>query len=428
MRKGAVIVVVLCLLVTGCGHYRMMEKKQYSFYEKEGNEPYGSCIPETARTYMESVGGQATEITEGEGQKTEKSEELRLYAKAAALIDGDSLRVLYGKDSDTRYPMASTTKIMTCLYTLEHGNLDDVVTVSSRAASQPKVHLGMREGQQYRLQDLLYSLMLESHNDSAVAIAEHIGGSVEQFCMDMSTKARELGLKDTNFETPNGLDSDGHYTTAKELAILGAYALRNKTFVQIVNTKTYTFSELLKGGSHTVNNKNAFLTMYDGAIGIKTGFTSKASYCFVGAVRRDDRTFVSSVLSSGWYPKKTYKWADTKKLMDYGVNQFQKVAILKPCVLKERVNVSGGTKKQIQVQAQQSADTLLQGSDRLSYKLSWLDDGLTAPVKEKQLAGYLLVYLNGKLYQKVPLLTMEGCQTFDYGWCLKKVLSRFMFY
>lgn len=428
MRKGAVIVVILCLLVTGCGHYRIMENQYNSFYEKEGKQPFGSCVPEGAKIYMAGNEEQAEGADKAEQSNEGKQKELELYAKAAALIDGDSLRVLYGKDADTRYPMASTTKIMTCLYTLEHSNPDDVVTVSSRAAAQPKVHLGMREGQQYRLQDLLYSLMLESHNDSAVAIAEHIGGSVEQFCLDMSAKAREMGLKDTNFETPNGLDSDGHYTTAKELAILGAYALRNETFVQIVNTKSYSFSELSKGGSHTVNNKNAFLTMYNGAIGIKTGFTSKASYCFVGAVRRDDRTFVSSVLASGWYPKKTYKWADTKKLMDYGVNGFQKVAVLKPCVLKERVKVSGGTKKRVQVQAQQSADTLLQVGDRLSYKLSWLDDGLAAPVKEKQLAGYLLVYLNNELYQKVPLLTIEGCQSFDYDWCLKKILNRFVLY
>lgn len=413
MRKGAVVVVILCLLVAGCGHYRIMEKQHNSFYEKEGNEPYGSCIPQAAKGYLEN--------TNAGGQK-----ELELYAKAAALIDGDSLRVLYEKDAHTRYPMASTTKIMTCLYTLEHSNLDDVVTVSKRASLQPKVHLGMQEGQQYRLQDLLYSLMLESHNDSAVAIAEHVGGSVEQFCKDMSAKARELGLKDTNFETPNGLDSDEHYTTAAELAMLGAYALRNETFVKIVNTKSYTFSELTKGGSHTVNNKNAFLTMYDGAIGIKTGFTSKASYCFVGAVQRDDRTFVSTVLASGWYPKKTYKWADTKKLMDYGVSGFQKVAVLKPCVLKERVKVAGGTKKQIQVQAQQSTSTLLRAGDQLSYKLTWLNGGLTAPVQKKQLAGYLLVYLNDSLYQKVPLLTLEGCRTFDYNWCLKNVLKRFI--
>ena len=151
-----------------------------------------------------------------------------LYAKAAILLDGENQRVLFGKEEKTKLPMASTTKIMTCLYTLEHGNLNDVVTFSKTAASAPKVHLGAREGSQFLLSDLLYALMLESYNDAAVAIAEHIGGSVEAFCQAMTEEARDFGCYQTSFATPNGLDSPKHYTTCYDLAILTAKLSGNR--------------------------------------------------------------------------------------------------------------------------------------------------------------------------------------------------------
>ena len=151
----------------------------------------------------------------------------QLYAKAAVLMDADTGRVLFSKNGNAIMAMASTTKIMTCILALENGNLSDTLTVSSLAASQPKVHLGMRGGEQYVLRDLLYSLMLESHNDSAVAIAEHIGGSVEEFVNNMNQKAMELGCLSTHFITPNGLDAvdeEGiHSTTAEDLARIMSY-------------------------------------------------------------------------------------------------------------------------------------------------------------------------------------------------------------
>ena len=154
---------------------------------------------------------------------------LKLYAKAAVLMDADSGRVLYDRCGDEQLPMASTTKIMTLIVTLENADLEDTVTVSSYAASMPKVHLGMRNGEQYRLKDLLFSLMLESHNDSAVAIAEHVAGNVEQFAVLMNQKAAEIGCENTYYITPNGLDaSDGdkiHSTTARDLALVMSYCI-----------------------------------------------------------------------------------------------------------------------------------------------------------------------------------------------------------
>ena len=174
--------------------------------------------------------------------------------------------MLYEVNGYQEMPMASTTKIMTCIIALENGNMEDVVTVSSYATGMPDVQLNIRAVEQYYLKDLIYSLMLESHNDSAVAIAEHIGGTVEGFATMMNDKARALGCYDTNFITPNGLDAEGHYTTARDLAVISSYAIQNKEFIDITNTSSYQFKELKKGRSFIVSNKNKFLYMMDGAI------------------------------------------------------------------------------------------------------------------------------------------------------------------
>ena len=218
--------------------------------------------------------------------------------------------------------MASTTKIMTCIIALEYGNLNEIVTASAYAASMPNVKLGLRSGEQFLLKDLLYSLMLESHNDVAVAIAEHIAGSVEDFAALMNQKARDIGAYNTNFVTPNGLDAPGHYTTATDLALIGAYAIKNTKFVEITNTASYTFSNNAGTRTFGVSNKNSFLNQMEGAFGIKTGYTGQAGYCFVGAVEEGNARFVSVVLACGWPPNKSWKWADTKVLMDYGTQNY----------------------------------------------------------------------------------------------------------
>lgn len=254
---------------------------------------------------------------------------VKLNAQAALLLDAENNRVLYEVNGYKELPMASTTKIMTCIIALEHGKLDDVVSVSSYAAGMPDVQLNIREGEQYYLKDLLYAMMLESHNDVAVAVAEHIGGSVEGFATMMNDKARALNCNNTNFVTPSGLDADGHYTTARDLAVIASYAIKNRDFLAITNTPSHQFKEIKTGRNFSVTNKNKFLYMMDGAIGVKTGFTGKAGYCFVGAVRRPDRTLVSVVLGCGWPPNKNLKWIDTKRLMTYGIENYRKKTIFR---------------------------------------------------------------------------------------------------
>lgn len=265
--------------------------------------------------------------TEAEESEIKPSD---LYAQSAVLMDADSGRILFAKSGQKERPMASTTKIMTCILTLENGNLSDTVAVRKNAAGQPEVKLGMKEGESYVLKDLLYSLMLESHNDSAVAIAEHIGGSVEGFAGLMNKKAAELGCFHTYFITPNGLDARDekgiHHTTAEDLARIMKYCImdseKSSEFLEITRTADYSFTDGSKSRSFQCTNHNAFLNMMEGALSGKTGFTADAGYCYVGALRQDDRTFIVALLACGWPNAKSYKWTDTRKLMTYGLENY----------------------------------------------------------------------------------------------------------
>lgn len=254
----------------------------------------------------------------------------QLYALSACLMDADSGRVLFEKEGAVHRANASTTKIMTLILTLERADLNDTVTVSKRAARQPDVQLNINEGESYRLKDLCYSLMLESHNDSAVAIAEHVGGSVEAFAELMNEKAEDLGCTQTYFITPNGLDeTDGvnfHGTSAIDLARIMSYCVmrspKAEQFLEITRTSDHTFTDLSGKRSFSCHNHNAFLQMMDGALSGKTGFTADAGYCYVGALKRGDRVFTVALLGCGWPNHKTYKWEDCKTLFSYGIDNY----------------------------------------------------------------------------------------------------------
>lgn len=352
------------------------------------------------------------------------SDDLKLYAGYAALMDGDTGRILYGKNEDQPVPMASTTKIMTLIIALEYGNLEDVVTVSKYASTMPDVQLNITEGEQYVLKDLLYSLMLESHNDTAVAIAEHIGGSAEGFADLMNQKAEALGCTQTNFVTPNGLDDPEHYTTAAELAIIARYALQNETFIEITNTKSWSFNEITTGRSFTVNNKNAFLTMMDGAIGIKTGFTNGAGYCFVGALERNGRQLISVVLASGWPPHKTYKWSDTKLLMDYGLSSFSEKTIVESDYAFETINVINGVKGTIPIYYDKDLTMLIGEHEDVSIKYVYITS-IEAPVSYNQTIGYGYIYIGDTIYDVFPIKTLDSDEKRTFSDSISQVITEF---
>ncbi len=263
----------------------------------------------------------------------EKKDDLQLYAQAAVLMDADSGRVLYGKNEKAILPMASTTKIMTCILALEYGNPEQIVEASSYAASMPKVKLYVRQGEKYRLKDLLYSLMLESHNDSAVVIAEGVGGSVENFAAMMNQKARDIGCYDSCFITPNGLDATvnetgkTHATTAADLARIMAYCVtdspKKEEFLEITRTLSYDFTDADGSRNFHCNNHNTFLGMMEEALSGKTGFTNNAGYCYVGALESEGRVFTVALLACGWPNNRSYKWSDMKKLAAYGMERYR---------------------------------------------------------------------------------------------------------
>jgi len=358
-----------------------------------------------------------------------------LHAYSAVLYDGEAERVLYEKNGYEVLPMASTTKIMTLLIVLEHTNPEDIVTVTQNAAKQPDVQLNMNTGEQYYVEDLCYSLMLESHNDTAVALAEYVGGTVEGFAELMNAKAKALGLYSANFVTPNGLDAEGHGITAADLAKLAAYAVKQEEFRKITTTRSHSFTELTKGRNYTVNNKDAFLTMMEGAIGVKTGFTGKAGYCFVGAVEREDRLLISVVLASGWPPHKTYKWNDTRVLMNYGLEAFQNLPLVedinelpKPPVL----SVTDGQKSTVSLcyppeeLKRLSEKTLLRtGEETISYSTELSKNVLQAPITPGETVGELVIKIDGVCIEKVPVQTAETIAPVNYGFYFNEIRKLF---
>lgn len=374
-----------------------------------------------------------------------------LYALSACLMDADSGRVLYDKNADEVRAMASTTKIMTLIVALEYANEDDIVTVSPYAASMPDVQLNIMAGEQYRLGDLYYAMMLESFNDVAVTIAEYIGECyalnqddrtantdikarsyddskkyVHTFAKLMNEKAKELGCENTYFITPNGLDAEDengkHSTTAKELAVIASYAIKNERFNDIIGTRQYSFCEVNGTRNCSAYNKDAFLNQMNGAFGIKTGFTGNAGYCFVGALKSDGRTFISVVLGSGWPSNRTYKWKDTRKLMEYGINNFFPRTVFSTIEDYKDVMVKDGMEESTSTCIKGDLSLILCEADdvRVVYEL---EDYIDAPVSAGDVVGKAIIYVNGQRMGSFPITAAAAVERANYMWYLKRLLN-----
>lgn len=363
-----------------------------------------------------------------------------LHALSAVLMDGDSGRVLYEKDGKTPLANASTTKVLTCIVALESSPGDDYVQVSRNAASQPEVRLGLQKGEQYYLEDLLYSLMLKSHNDTAVAIAEHCGGTVEGFARMLNRKAKQIGCKDTYFITPNGLDAQDengkHHTTAEDLALIMRYAIKNKTFLHISQTRDYTFSEITGKRTFSVHNANALLDMMDGVLAGKTGYTSQAGYCYVCAWEEEGKTFVVSLLGCGWPNHKTYKWSDTKKLLSYGAYNYdyetywQEPHTSKILVtdgvenmrnIGEKVYLRG---KCSVTSEDREKEILLKKGEAVTCKTE-IPQKVSAPVLKGEKLGRIAYYLDGKLIDSYPVYAERSVEKISFKWYTEKVFHDF---
>ena len=251
---------------------------------------------------------------------SDSAEEPNLNSRAAIIYDRNSKEVIYGKEENTKRKMASTTKIMTCMVVLEKGELTDTVIVSKKAAGTGGSRVGLKTGDKVSVQDLLYGLMLCSGNDAAVALAEHVGGSVEGFADLMNEKARQLNLSNTHFVTPHGLDNEEHYTTAYELAIMTDNALKNNTFSSIVGTKNITIN--INGKPRNLSNTNELLGSMAGVYGVKTGFTNGANRCLVTSCKRENLDIITVVLGAD---TKKFRTQDSIKLINYAMNNYKEI-------------------------------------------------------------------------------------------------------
>lgn len=370
----------------------------------------------------------------------EPPKETELYAKSAVLMDGDSGRVLYAKNGEEAMANASTTKILTCILTLESCDLNSQVTVSSYAASQPKVRLGMREGQQFRLKDLLYGLMLESFNDCAVAIAEHIAGNTQGFAAMMNNKAKEIGCKDSYFITPNGLDASDengfHHTTATDLALIMRYCISlspvAEEFLTVTRAASHSFTDLQGKSSYHCNNHNAFLQMMEGALSGKTGFTGNAGYCYVGALKRGERTYIVALLACGWPNNKTYKWADTKKLMNYGIENFVKKRLsdypideryLQPMKTEggQGDTIGGDVFMPVEVQETPGTEELLvKNGEEITISYDVVGH-LAAPVEQGAVVGRIRYQLGDEVLKECRVVAAQNINKIDFKWCFLRV-------
>lgn len=246
------------------------------------------------------------------------TKKLDINARSYVALDRKSKKILIGKNEYNKVKMASTTKIMTATVILENCNLNDIVTVSKKAGGTGGSRLGLKANDKISVHDLLYGLLLCSGNDAAVALAEHVSGSILDFCELMNIKAKELGMSNTHFETPHGLDSDGHYTTAYELALITDYALQNHTFRKIVETKNYTIN--INGYPKTLLNTNELLGVVNGIYGVKTGFTNGANRCLVTGCKRGKMDIICVVLGCD---TKKFRGQDSIKLIDYCFDTFE---------------------------------------------------------------------------------------------------------
>lgn len=382
----------------------------------------------------------------GNSQEKDNNIELNLYAQSAALMDADSGRILYGKNEKEVLANASTTKILTCILALECGNVADYIPVSATASKMPKVRLGIKEGQYFKLEDLLYSLMLESHNDSAVVIAEYIGGSVEGFAALMNEKAKSIGCTDTYFITPNGLDAaEGerfHSTTATDLAKIMSYCVlqspKREEFLRICSKSSYYFTDYKKtengfltaGKTYSVHNRNAFLNMMQGVLAGKTGFTNKAGYCYVAALEEGQRTFVISLLACGWPNNKNYKWADAKQLFQYGLENFHYENIVTDVKLPNVRVVEGIPYDDQEISLylcdnEKPLEVLLCKEDKIETKV-YLPRSVTAPVERDEKIGCLQYFLNGEVIKTCDIRAKNAVQEFTFEWSFAYVCKKWI--
>lgn len=347
--------------------------------------------------------------------KAEESEQVESSARSAILMERETGKVLLAHNERERLPMASTTKVMTALMTLEYGRLDEVVTVGRNAYGVPGTSIYLNLGEKITLRDLLYGLMLASGNDAAMAIAEHIGGDVETFCRMMTERAAQLGCTDTVFLTPHGLPKDGHFTTAYDLALIAQEAMKHDLFREIVSTRRASIPWEGRSYQRILNNKNKLLSTYEGATGIKTGYTKAAGRCLVFGAKRDGLEVIGVVLRcSDWFD-------EAARLMDAAFERYEMFTAFEEGETVRVLPVEEGTQETVCVLCGgRLAAAIPKGTvPVLEFDLP---ETALAGQEEGDVVGEARLVYDGQTLAAVPLVLGETLAQRDYAYELDRVV------
>lgn len=321
-------------------------------------------------------------------------------AAAACVMELETGRVLFAANPHTRLPMASTTKVMTALLALERGDLQDEVVCSPQAFGVPGTSIYLQAGERLTLEQMLLGLMLASGNDAAVAIAEHIGGSIEGFAAMMNARAAQIGAVNTRFVNPHGLPDDGHYTTAYDLALIAREAMRNEAFRRLVSTQRASIPWAGRTYDRQLHNKNRLLADYPGATGVKTGFTSKAGRCLVFGAQRDGMEIVGVVLRCG-------NWFDeAERLMDGCFETYAMTRVLGPTISAGRIPVTDGERDSCGMCVMENLSVPLRIGEAVQAVLD-VPQSVRAPVYPGMHLGTVQLVANGQVYAQGEVVASE---------------------
>ena len=343
-----------------------------------------------------------------------------INSRIGIIYDRKSGKVIWGKNENKRSAMASTTKIMTCIVVIENADLNAEVKVSAKAAGTGGSRLGLKKDDKITIKDLLYGLMLRSGNDAAVALAEYVGKDKEGFANLMNKKAKELGLKDTHFVTPHGLDDPEHYTTAYELAKIADYALKNEMFAKIVGTKEHTIN--INGYAKQLCNTNELLGYLQGVSGVKTGFTNNAGRCLVTSVNRNDFEIITVVLGAD---TKKIRTADSINLIEYAYENYKYLNIEDIVnekfgnwkeINKKRIQVEKGKNKTVVLKLREIKNKVIpvkkSDIDNINIEINCLYY-LKAPIENGDVIGNLKITLNEEVVEVVDIVNNEEIKKKD---------------
>ena len=325
-------------------------------------------------------------------------------AKAYGVYDRNTKQMIWGKNIQDKMPMASTTKIMTGVLVVEYGKLDEIVTVTKNAEKTSGWQLNLKEGDKIVLKDLLYATMLYSANDGAIALAEHIGGSVEGFCLMMNNKAKEIGAYNTNFTSPHGLDNPNHYSTVYDMAIIADYAMENELFRNVVKTPSYNIT--INGSVRTVNNTNKLLSIRENITGIKTGYTGDAMYCLVSGVRENGNDLIAVLFGANTSNK---RFQESKKMLEYTLENFIQIDLSKYIKESIELKVDKGEVENINAYPKDIPKIYIDKKDIQHIVVNYMVlEKVSLPLNSDEVVGLATVYVKNEKICTIEYTTKEN--------------------